>query len=114
MYVNPSLPIYPSSNLATIRLFSISLTLISVLYLSSCVPFFKIPHISNTNDICPSLSDLLYSVRQYLGSSMLLRRALFHPFSWLSNSPLCLCVISSLSIPLLVEEKILNYFHQNF
>ena len=39
-------------------------------------------------DICLALSDLLHSVWQSLGPSMLLQMALFHSFLWLSNIPI--------------------------
>ena len=43
-------------------------------------------------DICFSLSDLLHSVWQTLGSSMFLQMVQFHFFLWLSNIPLCIYV----------------------
>ena len=43
-------------------------------------------------------SDLLHSVWQSLGPSMLLQMALFYYFSWLGNIPVYICTISFLSI----------------
>ena len=43
-------------------------------------------------NICLSLSDLLRSVWQTLGSSTSLQMAQFHSFLWLSNIP-CICVL---------------------
>ena len=50
-------------------------------------------------DICLSLSDLIHSVWQFLGSSLLLKMVLFHTFLWLSNIPCIICSTSFLSIP---------------
>ena len=49
IYVSPNLPIHPTllTPLVTISLFSTSVT-ISVLQISSPIPFFQIPHISDT------------------------------------------------------------------
>ena len=55
---------------------------------------------------CVSLSDLLYSVRQTLGLSTSLKMTQFYSFLWLSNSPLCICITSSLSIPLLLDIQV--------
>ena len=49
-------------------------------------------------DITSSLSNLLHSVCQSLGLSMLLQMALLHSFKWLSDIPLYICTTSSLSI----------------
>ena len=38
--------------------------------------------------VCLSLPDLLHLVCWFLGQSMLLQMALFHPFSWPSSIPL--------------------------
>ena len=59
-------------------------------------------------DICLSLPDLLHSVWQSLGPSMLLQRALFHSFIRLSNIPLYICTTSFLSHLLM---DILGCFH---
>ena len=54
-------------------------------------------------DICFSLSDLLHSVCQSLVPSMSPQMTQFHSFLWLSNVPLYICTISSLSIHLLMN-----------
>ena len=56
--------------------------------------------------ICFSLSDLLHSVGQTLGPSMLLQMALFRSFLWLTSSPLYICTTSSLSIPLSMDIQV--------
>ena len=54
-------------------------------------------------DICFSLSDLLHSVWQTLGSSIsFVEMTQFRPLSWLSNIPLYICTTFSLSIHLSV------------
>ena len=45
----------------------------------------------------------LHSLWQALGSSTSLQLTQIHPFLWLSNIPLCICTISSLSINLSVD-----------
>ena len=54
------------------------------------------------------LSDLLHSVWQSRGSFMLLQMALFHSFLRLSNTPLCMCMTSSLSIPLFMGITVVS------
>ena len=60
--------------------------------------------------ICFSLSDLLHSVWQTLGPSMLLQMALFHSFLWLSNIPLCIYMYHIFFIHSSVDEH-LGCFH---
>ena len=105
VYVNLNLPIYISPLPAGIHkfVFYICNSSTSALQKSSFVPFFifyiqVIPY-----DIYLSPSDLLHSVRESLGSSMMLQMALFHSFLWLSNIPLYICTSSSLPIPLLMD-----------
>ena len=63
--------------------------------------------------ICVSLSDLLHSVWQTLGSSMFLQMVQFHFFLWPSNIPLCICTTSFLSIPLLIKVPKSSWFTEN-
>ena len=51
-------------------------------------------HTHTVTYICFSLSDLLYSVWQTLGSSTSLRMNSFCSFLWLRNIPLCICSTS--------------------
>ena len=53
-----------------------------------------------------SLSDLLHSVWQSLGPSTSLQITQFLFFLWLSNIPLYICAISSLSIHLLMDTEV--------
>ena len=80
---------------------------IPVLPLGSSEPFFSFFfrfHIYVlAYGICFSLSELLHSVWQTLGPSTSLQMTQFHFFLWLSNIPLYICVISSLSIHLLMD-----------
>ena len=64
---------------------------------------FSIPHISNITWHL-SFSDLLHSVWESLGPSMLLQMASFHSFLWLSSIPLHIRTTSSLSIPLSMDN----------
>ena len=50
------------------------------------------------HDICFSLSDLLHSVWQSLGTATSLQMTQFRSFLWMSNIPLYICTTSSLSI----------------
>ena len=57
-------------------------------------------------DIYPSLSDLLHSVGQSLGPSILMQMGLFNSFQWLGNIPLYTCNTFLLSIPLLMDIQV--------
>ena len=75
---------------------------ISALQTGSSVPYSRFHIYALIYDICFSLSDLLHSVWQSLGSSTSLQMTQFHSFLWLSNIPLYICITSSLSIHLSV------------
>ena len=87
------------------RLVSIHLFCTSVSLFLHCKPVY-LYHFSRFHiyalvyDICFSLSDLLHSVWQSLGSPTSLQMTQFHTFLWMSNIPLYICTTSSLSIRL--------------
>ena len=56
---------------------------------------------------CFSLSDLLHSVSEALGSFTSLQLTHMHSFLWLSNIPLYKCTTASLSIHLLMASRLL-------
>ena len=64
--------------------------------------FFRFHILVISYDICLSLSNLLHSLWQYLGSPTLLQMTLFHSFWLLSNILLYICT-TSLSIALSVD-----------
>ena len=103
VYVNLSLPVYPSYPLPPL------VTIISFLHPGLhfsfvntfiCTYHFLKFHLIKevSDDTCLSLSDLLHSAWQSLGPSMPLQMALFCSFSWLNNIQLCIYAISFLSI----------------
>ena len=65
---------------------------VSVFKISSFVPFFIRFHLLSDIMWYLAFFDLLHSVWQSLGPSVLLQMALFHSFLWLSNISLCVCV----------------------
>ena len=73
----------------------------------SPVPFFKFHMHALIHYICFSLSDLLHSVSQFLGSSISIKLTCICSFSWLSNIPLCICSTTYLSIFLLIDIRFL-------
>ena len=54
-------------------------------------------------DICFSLSDLFHSIWQTLGPFLSLQMTQFRSFFWPSNTPLYVCITSSLSIHLSMD-----------
>ena len=98
----PSPPHRGFPPLVSIRLFSTSVS-----QFLPCKPvhlyYFSRFHIhALIYDICFSLSDLLHSVWQSLDPSTSQQMTQFHSFLWLSNIPLYICTMTSLSICLLM------------
>ena len=97
-FVPPSPPLAVSASLFSVSLIAaLQIRLISTIFLDStyiCALIYE---------ICFSISDLLHSVWQTLGSSTSLQMTQFHSFIWLSNIPLYMCTTSSLSIQLSMD-----------
>ena len=74
----------------------------------SPVPFFKFHMHALIHYICFSLSDLLHSVSQVLGSSTSVILTCICFFSWWSNIPLFMCSTTSLSTVLLMDIRLLH------
>ena len=106
IHVNPNLPVHPTTTpshfppLVSICLFSTSVSLFLPCKLVHLYHFSRFHIYALIYDICFSLSDILHSVWQSLGPSMSLQMTQFDSFLWLSNIPLYICTISSLSIHL--------------
>ena len=94
-HLHPNLP-----PLVSISLFSTSVSLFLSCKPVHLYPFSRFHIYVFIYDICFPLSDLLHSVWQSLGPSMSLQMTQFRSFVWLSNIPLYICTISSLSIHL--------------
>ena len=80
---------------------------IPALQISLLVPFSRFHVYELIYNICFSLSDLLHSVWQTLGSYTSLQVTQFHSFLWLSNIPPYMSITSSLSIHL--SDQIENF-----
>ena len=65
--------------------------------------FFKIPHTSDMQSICLSLSDLFHIAQYPPSLSMWLQMAIFCSFLWPSSIPSNINIISALSIYLLMD-----------
>ena len=94
--VRATLSIYPTLFFPTVSARPFYLPrLYSCKYVHQC--YFSRVHIcALVHDICFSLSDLLHSIWQTLGSSTSLQMTQFCSFLWLSNVPWYICTISSL------------------
>ena len=73
------------------------------LRIGSSVPFSRFHIYAFRYHICFSLSDLLHSLRQALGSSTSLELTQMCSFLWLSNILLYICTTASLSIHLRMD-----------
>ena len=85
---------------------SLYLCLYLCLQIRTSISFLQILYICINIHMCFSLSDLLYSVWHSLGPSMSLQMTQFCSLLQLSDSPLNICITSSLSFPLLMDNQV--------
>ena len=105
MPLSPSVPLHSSPTLSISPFSTTKFLFLPCKQVHQC--HFSGFHIyALMHDICFSLSGLLHSVWQALGSSASLELIQMQYFLWLSNIPLYICATSSLSIHLSMDIQV--------